>query len=118
MNKNEQRKNRDIANAIDQWGRKNSLLIDSRIYFNGKAYDYNSDGNKNVIEDILAEDYLEYADNDLVCMSFEGPLYAVLNENWCNSVYGELDMELTTILDGFGMYYELGNGWNLTIYPV
>ena len=112
------RMNKRIANAIDRWGRKNSLLTDSRIYFNGICYDYDSNGNKRILEDIEAEDYFRYGDNKLVSMSFEGDLYNVLADHWCIPRYARLVQEFDNLLSDFGHYYELGNHWNLTVYPV
>ena len=47
-------------------------------------------------------------------MSFEGPLYEVLNG------YGSshLEEEFVKIFDKYGLYYELGNAWNLTACEV
>jgi len=110
--------NKRIANAIERWGMKNSLLTDSRIYFNGIAYCYNSNGEKRIIEGIEAEDYFKYGDNRLVSMSFEGGLCDVMREHWCVPAYEVLWNELWNLLSDFGYYFEMGNHWNLTVYPV
>lgn len=44
-------------------------------------------------------------------MSFEGPLYDVLNYE-----FGSLAAGLDAIFEKYGVYYELGNAWNLTLH--
>jgi len=118
-------KQTEIARAIERWcykyaeDRENNLyhpLSDGRIYFNGKAWNYNSQGRKNVIEDIRASEYFEYADDALVNMTFEGRLYEILNYHWSEEWLGRLQSEFLELLEGFNCWYELGNAWNLTIY--
>ena len=119
------RKQTQIATAIEKWcykhaeDRENNLyhpLSDGRIYFNGKAWSYDSRGNKRVIENISPSEYFEYADDELVNMTFEGELYQILNYHWDNEHAGRLQKEFYQLIDGFGCWYELGNAWNLTIY--
>lgn len=118
-------KQTEIAKAIEKWCYKYAEdretneyhpLSDGRIYFNGKAWCYDSRGRKRVIEDIRASEYFEYADDALVNMTFEGPLYQVLNDYWSNKWLGQLHEEFYALIDGFNCWYELGNAWNLTIY--
>lgn len=57
-------------------------------------------------------DYFEYYNhNHILSMSFEGLLYDLLNE------YGECKA-LDDLLKEYGLYYELGNSWNLSVYPI
>jgi hypothetical protein len=45
-------------------------------------------------------------------MSFEGGLYDCINYG-NGGVYDKLQ----NIFDNYGLYFELGNAWNLTAYP-
>ena len=103
-----------LANEIRDWLIKNEMWVDTRIYFNNKAYTslkhYNNPDNLIVIEDINPKDYIDYC-GDYLTMSFEGPLYDVLN--YTN---GKLKAEFDSIFDKYGLYYELGNAWNLSVY--
>tara|TARA_Y100000310_G_C20150913_1_gene564685 strand:+ start:142 stop:465 length:324 start_codon:yes stop_codon:yes gene_type:complete len=103
----------DIAVAIERWCKKNDAISDTRIYFNGKAWNYNSSGEKTVLEDIKGSDYFEYADDDTISMSFEGGLYHIMN-------YGpyELKEEFEDIFTPFGYYCELGHAWNLSLCKI
>ena len=56
-------------------------------------------------------DYFEY-NGHILSASFEGPL--------CHSINSEIDSNMRTQLNNFfshyGLYYELGNQWNLSLY--
>lgn len=57
-------------------------------------------------------DYFEYAAYDhILSMSFEGVLYDVLNYS-C----GKREEKFRAIFEKYGLYFELGNAWNLTAY--
>lgn len=110
-------RNEKVATEIRNWMLDNEIWIDTRIYFNGKAYGTSKDGefyynDRNhlvVLEDINPLDYFEYVNPETISMSFEGPLYDILNYSG-----GRLEMEFSKILEKYGLYYELGNAWNLT----
>lgn len=56
-------------------------------------------------------DYFEYAAHKhILSLSTEGGFYDKLN-------YGSVEW-FNTILGEYGLYYELGNAWNLTVYPM
>lgn len=107
-----------LANEIRDWLIKNEMWVDTRIYFNNKAYTsnhlehiaYNNSDDLIVIENINPKDYIDYC-GDYLTMSFEGPLYDMLNYT-C----GKLKTEFDSIFDKYGLYYELGNAWNLSAY--
>ena len=49
-------------------------------------------------------------------MSFEGPLYDVLNAyvpGWVKK-----EDEFRKLFEKYGFYYELGNAWNLSAYEI
>lgn len=68
-----------------------------------------------VEEDVSPLDYFEYANpNHILSMSFEGALYHALN-GYSN---GSVEEKLDKLFEKYGLYYELGHAWNLTVYPV
>lgn len=92
------------------------------IYYNNKrmhhAIEWSEDYKKIIDNGILIEedidphDYFDYAAYDhIFSMSFEGALYDYFNYEDCPSW-------LEKIFDKYGVYYELGNSWNLTVYPI
>ena len=106
----------EIVKKIEKFIKKHDLHHDVRIYFNDKAWCYNSRGQKTVEKEVSATDYLEYGNNDTISMSFEGGLYNVLNFYWENKHYEKLWNEFTAIFDEYDCFYELGNAWNLSVY--
>lgn len=101
-----------VAKTIERFLKKHDLDSDVRIYFSGKCWDYDSSGNKTVIEDIKASEYFDYANDDTISMSFEGGLHDVLNMG-----YGGYELfEEFNALDFDGHFFELGNAWNLSFY--
>jgi len=91
------------------------------IYFNNKRirheYDWkNPDVEPKLIieEDMNPFDYFEYANHDhILSMSFEGPLYHELNYN-----FGKKYDKFQDIFKKYGLYFELGNSWNLSAFPI
>lgn len=112
-----------LAMDIFKWLLEHEMWQDVRIYFNGKAIGtYNPETgeycyNENryfTIDDIDPKDYFEYVNEDhMLSMSFEGPLYELLNGYIdCR----ELTDEFMELFNKYGVYYELGNAWNLSVY--
>ena len=56
-----------------------------------------------------------YLNKALLCMTFEGPIYDLINMNARNGAAFVDD--LTNALSGIGVYYELGYAWCLGVYP-
>ena len=118
------RRNEALAQDILSLLQKNEMWIDTRIFFNGKAFatdngakEYRYNGEPFVLEPINPVDYFEYAaspDKHILSMSFEGPLYEVIN-------YG-LDHrfadQFQELFRKHGVYYELGHPWTLTCYDI
>lgn len=90
---------------------ENELQNDVRIYFNNKAIEFDNQTNSiKVTDNISPKNYFKYAaDNHILSMSFEGSLYDIIN-------YDDL-FYLTPIFKKYGCYDELGNEWNLSVYP-
>lgn len=115
-----------LAREIYDWCIKNDLWGDNCIYFNGKAWAswdtwHNDDGKKigerlYEYENINPKEYFEYANPNTLSMSFEGPLYHVLNAyvpGWI-----ELAEEFGDLFRKHNYYYELGHAWNLSVYDI
>lgn len=106
----------EIASAIEEWMKGHDILTDSRIYFNGLAWSYNSRGEKTIIEDCDPQNYFEYVNEGTLSMSFEGGLCDILNMySAAAEMYRE---EFTALLEEYGYYYQLGNHWNLSLYSL
>lgn len=110
-----------LANDIYTWCLEHDCWQDVYIYYNGKrmgtsghdkdgkeVYCY---GGKPYIESGYdPRDYFKYVrEPNILSMSFEGPLYEILDN----------DMEaLNELFKKYGLYYEFGNAWNLSAYPI
>ena len=121
MKKMTKKKIENLAVEIRSLLLENELWTDVTIYFNGKAFStddrkghffYNDNNNLVVLENIDPKDYFEYV-GDILSMSFEGDFYDVLNYGYLPSVLDKFDK----LLEKYGLYYELGNAWNLSVYP-
>ena len=104
-----------MAYTIYKILKKEGISEDMRIYFNNKAISTNSKGNINkVLENIDPHDYFEYAAyKHIISISTEGGLYDRLNYG-----AGDFPKKLEELFEKTGIYYELGNSWNLTFYPI
>lgn len=114
-----------LATEIFNWLNDHEMWVDVCIYFNGKCW---STSNKNGVEFCYNErryfeyeaepkDYFEYvAEPNILSMSFEGGLYDVLN----GYSYGwvKREDEFRKIFEKYGVYFELGNAWNLSCYKI
>lgn len=116
-------KEEKLAKDIIDFLLKHEIFDDTFIYVNGKRYGtYDGEGHYNYgtnswdnvyVEDNKdPKDYFEYA-GDHLSMSFEGPLYDLINYGFEFGSYKTVD-ELTEIFHKHGFYWELGNAWNLT----
>lgn len=114
------------AKEIIDWLIKHEMWMDTMIYVNGKRYScYNGKEYKydNTWDCVFVEDnvdphkYLQYA-GDYLSMSFEGPMYDVLNYGYENPVYEKWEEEFSQICKKYGKYYELGHAWNLSLYDL
>ncbi len=101
-----------VAKTIERFLIKYDLDSDVRIYFNNKCWHYDSDGTKKIIEDIKGSDYCEYANDETITMTFEGPLYGALNMHYgyaLHDAFHELDFD--------NHYFEMGHSWSCSFYP-
>lgn len=112
-----------LATEIFNWLVEHELWVDIQIYFNGKCWSTSNQDhtefcyNENKYFEYEAEpkDYFEYVrEPNILSMSFEGSLYDVLNG--CVSGWVKLEDEFRKIFEKHGLYFELGNAWNLTCF--
>ena len=109
-------KNRKMANEIRQWLLDHEMWQDTTIYFDGKAYStsdgtgfYYNDPEHLVEYEADPSMYVEYYSKDSITMTFEGPLYDLINYDFCSPLLEEFD----DIFKKYGYYYELGYAWSL-----
>lgn len=98
---------------------------DTEIYFNGKRftshdpaddqYYYNDREHLIVEENQEPRKYFEYVANDhILSMAFEGPVYEMINGYGFRSLMEEFDK----IFEKYGVYYEQGHAWNFSCYYI
>jgi hypothetical protein len=102
----------ELAYAILNLLKEHELICGVRIFFNNKCFTGDV-----AIESQKGSDYFKYATDDTISMSFEGDLCDVLNYR-----HGELSdkviSELLSLLGSYGLFYELGEHWNLGTYYI
>ena len=117
-----------LAVEIRQFLINNQLWQDVDIYFNGKCftthdkedggYYYNDPDHLIVLENENPRDHFDYvAEDHVLSMAFEGPLYELFNYPIGTTDYRKLD-KFIQIFKNYGLYYELGDMWNLSCYYV
>lgn len=121
-----EKKMEKLAKDIYGFCVKKHLWGDCTIYFNGKAWSSMSSLNGDVgvkIDENLYEyenrnpkDYFEYGNPDTLSMSFEGPLYEVLNAYMPGWV--KLEDQFSKLFTKYGLYYEMGYAWSLSAYEI
>lgn len=111
----------NLAQDIYKWCIENEVWIDVAIYYNGKRMStsgvdengkehFRYNGEPFIEDGCDPRDYFRYARSpNILSMSFEGDLYDILN-------YGDSD-SFYDLFKKYGLYYELGNAWNLTAVP-
>lgn len=114
-----------LAVEIRQFLIDNQLWQDVDIYFNGKCftthdkedggYYYNDPDHLIVLENENPRDHFDYvAEDHVLSMAFEGPLYMLINY----PDYQKMLNEFNHIFEKYGLYYELGDAWNLSCYYI
>ena len=68
------------------------------------------------IDDINPQNYFKY-NGDYLSMSFEGPLYHILNYTaYMESRMERVNRQLNNYFSHYGLYMELGDAWNASVY--
>ena len=109
----------DLAGEIVAFLKAYNIADAVSIYYNGNVIRSETDYDRNSFsysytwiktENVDPHDYFEYAAYDhILSMSFEGGLYDLLNYSG-----GSTMDKFMKIFEQYGLYYELGNSWNLT----
>lgn len=109
-----------LAQELVRLLNKHDLWVDVALYFNGDRLELRQryDGGGVVemlpvrIENIDPHMYFKYAAyHHILSISFEGPLYDYIE---CN---GGFPSDIEELFEEYGVWYELGNMWNMTFYP-
>lgn len=113
-----------LALEIREFLLENGMWMDVEIFFNGKmftqkgpdgCYYYNDRKHLFCYEGEDPKKYFEYVNPDhILSMSFEG---AVCHMIYYGTAPGLLK-EFNEIFEKYGLYYELGNIWNLSCYYI
>lgn len=98
-----------LAKEIHKWLVAHEMWTDVAIYYDGKRM---ASWEPSITEADPSTHFEYVADPHILSMSFEGPLYDVLN------YYPALEAEFEKLFEKHGLYYELGDSWNLTCYEI
>lgn len=123
MNKLTKQNIEQLANEVMAWLIRNELDMDVSIYYNNQkmTHKYHFDKDYNIVDDgiVTEKDVNPHqitqwaAYNHILTMTFEGGLYSLLNYSG-----GKLETEFKNLFAKYGLYYEFGEAWNLTCYPI
>lgn len=106
-----------LAKNIYEFLLKHDIWVDVSIYFDGICWSTSNKEGENHrynstphIYEADPHDWFAYV-GPILSMSFEGPLYEILN-GYADST---IITEFNKIFERYGTYYELGDAWNLTV---
>ena len=106
-----------MAKDIEKFLRANEIADNVTMFYNDMRVRLTPDGNNSVEHNVSPLDYFEYVNpRHILSMSFEGGLYDALNYGTPGTSW-RLQEKFTDLLNKYGFYYELGNAWNLTLFP-
>lgn len=111
-------RNEKLAQDIIDFLKKNNLDMCVSLLYNGKMVDVDTGATKDISS---AGDYVDYFNDDTITMTFEGPLYNLLNGYWVfedDATYQKLYDEFENIFKKYNLFYDLGDYWNLTAYEL
>lgn len=116
----------ELVREIEDFLKEHELIGDVCIYFNNKRHSWCNRYDKEwnflgfdceIREDVSPLDYFDYVNTEhILSMSFEGDFYHVLNGY--NDYADKMQQKFSAILSKYNLYYELGNAWNLSCYPI
>lgn len=108
---------------------KYDCLVDCTIYANNTrwiyGYTFSDDYSEmttttKIEENVDVSEYLEYCNPDTISIAFDGsPLYEVMNHHNTSVENPEkLIAEFNALCKEYGLYFDLGNSWNLSLYEI
>lgn len=106
-----------MANEIAELITARGMDSDTAIYFDNKRLDCfttNKEKGWKLEEGFKGSDYTEYANDEGITMTFEGPVYDAMNYNGDPEFVRQFDR----LISRYGYYYELGHAWNLSLYKI
>ena len=119
-------RNRSLVCDIVEWIDARGLRDDIAIYFNGNALatwnEWGGENGKEVLkgwyyyENRNPRDYFMYCNPDTVSVSFEGTLNHYMNgylNGWVEIYESFIDLPKP-----YGMFFEMGDSWNVSAYMV
>lgn len=116
---------RKLAKEIRQFLLDHEMWVDVTIYFNGMAYStddrqghYYYNDPEHLVE-LQDQDPTKFCDwvGPYLTMTFEGDFYDVMNGYLGRYGY-KVEDEFHELLRKHGVYSELGNSWNLSVYDM
>ena len=118
----------ELAKKIYKFLMERELWIDISIYYNGKVMTSGGEVNGQWVcaynenplyfENKDPRTYFEYvADPHILSMSFEATFYDCMN-GYAGEYGWQIVQDFEDLLAEYGLYYELGNAWNLTLYKI
>lgn len=109
----------DLADKIYELFKKNGIWADTDIWFNGMMLSnkdhngtYHYDGSAFLHQDKNPSDCFGCATDHVLSMTFEGSVYHMFNYG----SFPDVMKKFTELLERHGLYYEMGDAWNLTCY--
>ena len=101
----------ELVREVVRFLRENGLATDVYLYCNNKRINCET---LEIKENVFPGDYMKYyAKKHIFSMTFEGVFYELINYTG-----GKKLDEFEKLLTKYGLYYELGNAWNLSVYPL
>lgn len=91
------------------------------VYCNRKRYLYGTYSrykNEPTIEDCDVREYLEYCNPKTMSVVSEGTLYDIYNYAFEDRYLQECREKFDELFKKYGLYSELGNSWNFSLYEI
>lgn len=119
-------KSERCAREIIDWLISHEMWIDTCIYVEGKritCYDGQHWQYGNTWDCVFVEEnidvskYVEY-NSKFLTMTFEGPLYDIINYSYPTKLCDKYIKELNNICEKYGKYWELGYSWSFALYDI
>jgi hypothetical protein len=106
-----------VASLIEVF--KSYKVEDSVLFYydNKRARVEPKTGKLVVEEGFNPRDYFDYCNENTISLSFEDSLlYEILNGYAGTFAYEKVNKGIRDVVDPYGLFYELGNAWNLSFY--